>query len=496
MEVGQRFDRPAACRRGACGVRRQNLVGMGWGPALAAFVPLLAFEYLRGLPGTDYLLRVPRQHFYVVTVASILAGIIAAAVGLAARRQRNIEVSFLAIAFMSLGFLFSIHGLATPGFLLPLTSLPGVMAELSVFPAAGWLLLSSSPSDLRLIVWLARWQGLLVPMWGALLLAIGATSLAFPSLWRALPLNLPPLVWPVAAATIVMLLVAALRYWHSYTYSRFPLQLAIVYACGWLAVAQWIMMQGTLWRLSWWLYHFLFVAATGALVTGIIWQYAQGTTLVAAVRGLFLADPVERMQVGLSSSVRALVAATEARDRYTAGHAQRVTVTAVELAQAMGLSGDKLRALAQGGVVHDIGKMEVPDRILNKPGTLTAEEQAVVERHPVAGYEMCKRLGFMKDELEVIRHHHERWDGTGYPNRLAGREIPLLARILAVTDVYDALTSDRSYRRAWPPEQARAYILQAAGRQFDPEVVRTWRKLNPGGPITRRLPRTLVAAPH
>lgn len=477
-------------------MRKRNLRLIGWGPAVAAIVPLLLFEYLRGFSGADYVLRVPRQHFYIVTAASLLAGVIAAAVGLAARRQRNIEVSFLAIAFMSLGFLFAIHGLATPGFLLPPSPLPGIMAELSILPTAAWVLLSSSPSDLRPVVWLSRWQGLLVPLWGAVLLAIGAASLAFPHLWALLPLNLPPLVWPLAAATIVMLLAAATRYWHSYAYSRFPLQLAIVYACLWLAVAQWIMMTGTLWRLSWWLYHVLFVAATAALITGILWQYGQGTTLVAAVRGLFLADPVERIAVGLSSSVRALVAATEARDRYTAGHAHRVTIAAVEVAQAMGLSGDQLRALAQGGMVHDIGKMDMPDAILNKPGTLTAAEQAVVERHPVVGYAMCKRLGFMKEELEVIRHHHERWDGSGYPDGLSGRAIPLLARILAITDVYDALTSDRSYRTAWRPEQARAYILQAAGSQFDPEVVRVWRKLNPGTPLPRRLPRDLVAAPH
>ncbi|MDR7555524.1 MAG: HD-GYP domain-containing protein [Armatimonadota bacterium] len=477
-------------------MRKRNLKIIGWGPVVAALVPLALFEYLRSFTGADPILRVPRHHFVIVSVASLLAGLIAGAVGLAARRQRNIEASFLAMAFMSLGLLFSIHGLATPGFLLPPSPLPGAMAQLSILPTAAWLLLSSSPSDLRGVAWLGRWQGLLIPLWGVCLLAIGAASLVFPHAWGHAPLNLPPLVWPMAVAVIVMLLVAAARYWYSYTYSRFPLQLAIVHACLWLAVAQWIMMNGTLWRLSWWLYHFLFVAATAALIVGIVWQYGQGTTLVAAVRGLFLADPVERVAVGLSSSVRALVAAVEARDRYTAGHAHRVTVAALQVAQAMGLSGDQLRALAQGGMVHDIGKLDVPDAILNKRGALTAEEHVVVRRHPVVGHEMCKRLGFMREELEVIRHHHERWDGSGYPDGLAGEAIPLLARILAVADVYDALTSDRSYRGAWRPEQAHAYIVQAAGREFDPEVVRVWRALHAIPAGSREPPREPVGALH
>jgi putative nucleotidyltransferase with HDIG domain len=459
-------------------MRRWNLKLVAWGPGAAALVPLVLFEYLRNVAAADPVLRVPRQHFVIVSVASLLAGVIAGAVGLAARRQRNIEVSFLAMAFMSLGFLFAIHGLATPGFLLPPSPLPGAMAQLSMLPTAAWLLLSSSSSDVRLVAWLCRWQGALIPLWGALLLAIGAASLAFPHAWGHVPLNVPPLVWPVAVAVMAMLVTAATRYWYSYTYSRFPLQLAIVYACLWLAVAQWIVMNGTLWRLSWWLYHFLFVAATVAMLTGILSQYNQGTTLVAAVRGLFLADPVERVAVGLSGSVRALVAAVEARDRYTAGHAHRVTAAALQVAQAMGLSGDQLRALAQGGMVHDIGKIDMPDAILNKRDALTAEEQAVVRRHPVVGYEMCRRLGFMKEELQVIRHHHEWWNGSGYPDGLSGQAIPLLARILAVADVYDALTSDRSYRPAWRPEQAHGYIVQAAGSQFDPEVVRVWCRLH------------------
>lgn len=460
---------------------RHSLTFIGLGTTLAVLIPLGLFQYYRNWAVADPIIQVPYRHFVIVSLASGLAALIAAAIGLAGWRHRNIEVTFVSLGFMSLAVLFGTHGLATPGFLLRLSPLPGVAAQLSILVAAVWLALSSTASDASLIVHLSRRQGILVPVWAFVLFATSAISLARPHLWHALPIDSPPLVWAMATATMLLLVVAAVRYWQSYTYSRFPLQLAMVYATGWLAAAQWIMLNGILWHLSWWLYHFLFVAATLALVIGIVWQYAEGTSLVAAVRGLFLSDPVDRLEAGLSRSVRALVTAMEVNDPYVAGHSYRVTLAAVHLAEAMGLSADKLRALAQGGVVHDVGKIETPGEILNKAASLTPSERAVVERHPLVGYAMCKRLGFRKEELEVVRHHHERWNGTGYPDKLAGDQIPLLARILAITDVYDALTSSRPYRGPWSLEEARAYILREAGRQFDPRCVDAWAKLIPNG---------------
>lgn len=467
---------------------RYSLTFIGLGTILAVLIPLGLFQYYRTWAVTDPIIQVPFQHFVIVSLASGLAALIAAAIGLAGWRHRNIEVTFVALGFMSLTVLFGMHGLATPGFLLPLSHLPSVAAQLSIFVAAVWLALSSSASDASLVVRLSRRQGVLVPVWAFLLVMTSGISLAKPHLWDVINISSPPLVWGIATSTMLLLAIAAVRYWQSYTYSRFPLQLAMVYAAGWLGAAQWIMLNGIVWHLSWWLYHFLFVAATLALVIGIVWQYAEGTSLVAAVRGLFLSDPVDRLDAGLSRSVRALVTALETNDPYVAGHSYRVTLAAVHLAEAMGLSGDKLRALAQGGVVHDVGKIEIPGEILNKPASLTPSERAVVERHPIVGYQMCKRLGFRKEELEVIRHHHERWDGTGYPDRLAGGQIPPLARILAITDVYDALTSSRPYRGPWSLEEARAYVLREAGRQFDPRCVEAWVRLIPNGPRVVAVP--------
>lgn len=170
------------------------------------------------------------------------------------------------------------------------------------------------------------------------------------------------------------------------------------------------------------------------------------------------------------------MAATESKDVYTAGHNLRVTLYAMEIAEELQLPPDQLRALSQGTIIHDIGKLDIPDEILNKPGRLTEEERAIIEQHPVRGYQMCRRLGFMKEELEIIRSHHEKWNGEGYPDRLAGEEIPRLARIVAVADVYDALTSDRAYRKAMSQEQAMAILRENKGTHFDPECVDAWER--------------------
>jgi putative nucleotidyltransferase with HDIG domain len=257
----------------------------------------------------------------------------------------------------------------------------------------------------------------------------------------------------------------------------------MAYACGWLLASEWIVVTTEIWHASWWIYHVLLVAAIVALLVGVARQYAGNASLSNITRGLFIVDPVERIEVGLSEGVRALVRATEAHDSYTGGHSYRVALTAVRIGQRMGLPAVDLRALAQGGLVHDVGKMEIPDRVLNKPGSLSEEEMELVRQHPEAGYRMCQNLGFMQEELEIVRYHHERYDGSGYPDGLEGEGIPIHARILAVADVYDALTSERSYRESWSHSRARKWILEERGGKFGPACVEAWASLTEEGPV-------------
>jgi PAS domain S-box-containing protein len=169
--------------------------------------------------------------------------------------------------------------------------------------------------------------------------------------------------------------------------------------------------------------------------------------------------------------------AVELRDQETAGHTERVTALTLRLARALRVPEEDLEHIRRGAILHDVGKLAIPDRILLKPGPLTEEEWAVMKKHPVYAYEWLSGIPFLRKALDIPYAHHERWDGSDYPRGLKGEAIPLFARIFAVVDVYDALTSDRPYRKAWPKEKALAYLQEQAGWQFDPQVVATFLRL-------------------
>lgn len=177
--------------------------------------------------------------------------------------------------------------------------------------------------------------------------------------------------------------------------------------------------------------------------------------------------------------VLSLARSVEARDPLTQWHSQRVVECAVGLGESLGLSQEDLEALRVAGLVHDIGKVAVPDDILLKPGRLTPEEATIMKQHPVVGESICEPLKSFHNVLPIIRHHHERMDGSGYPDGLQGDRIPLNARIIQIADIYDALTSDRSYRRALSPQGAVAVLSEEAGRGWlDPDLVNhfTWSR--------------------
>lgn len=170
-------------------------------------------------------------------------------------------------------------------------------------------------------------------------------------------------------------------------------------------------------------------------------------------------------------TIEALARALDLRDQETEGHSRRVADLAVRVARAMGLPDEMILHLRRGALLHDIGKLGVPDSILHKPGHFTEEEWEIMRRHPVYAWEMLSGIEHLRPALDVPYYHHEKWDGTGYPSGLRGSQIPLLARIFAVVDVWDALLSPRPYRPPWTPEAALAYIKNQAGKHFDPAVV-------------------------
>jgi len=179
------------------------------------------------------------------------------------------------------------------------------------------------------------------------------------------------------------------------------------------------------------------------------------------------------------ATVRALCNAVEARDAYTGKHAERVAAYGMEIAKVLDAPFSEDPEVEFGFLLHDVGKVAVPDSILWKPEPLTPEERLLMERHPVVGWEILCEIDFLGEAKLVVRHHHERWDGDGYPDRLAGDLIPLAARVFAVADVLDALTTVRPYRQPSSIEDARAVIEEARGTQFDPEVVAAFMEIPP-----------------
>ena len=423
----------------------------------------------------DAELAFPAHHFYIVSITSLVALFIAIVVGIVGLRQRNLQVIYVSLAFVSLASFFSAHGLATPGFLIAnFTPVVGIAAQLSVFTMSLWLMVSSLATNNGISNWLSKRANALFLIYTPAVIAVNIMALNDPRLVEFIPVDQAPLRYFVGGITLLAASIAGGRYWQSYRYSRFPFQLSIAYVGGWIAVSQIIITTGQTFFLSWWLYHFLLLCAMIVTVAGLVTQYRRGDSIARSILGLFSADPQERLQSGISPSARALIEATEARDPYIAGHSVRVASGAFELGSALRLPPEDLRALVQGGVMHDVGKLQVPDEILNKPGPLSPEERKQIESHTEAGYELCARLGFMAPELAVIRSHHERIDGKGYPDGIAGGQIPLYVQILSVVDVYDALTTARAYRPAWSEAEALNYLKENRRTQFEARLVDAW----------------------
>ncbi len=438
---------------------------------IVLLLPLAIYGTLRSFGSMDATVHTPAGHFYIVSVVAVLAFVMALFVGIAGIRMRNVKVTLIAMAYVSLAEIFILHGLATPGLLMHVSNLPSAAAQMSILLSVFWLWLSSMSSDRTLIRLLARRNVMLLPVWTALLGAVCYVLFHNVS-WFGHQQLFSPLFKTIT--TVVIAFIAAWtmrRYWQAYLAWGSQLHIMLVHSSGLLIVSQIIMVTGVSWKISWWMYHITLLISVVLMLIGLTLHYSNRHALGSSLLQLFRANPREWIETCLSPNVRAIIMATESRDAYTAGHNYRVALYALRLGEHLGLNNEQLRAIALGGIVHDVGKLKVPDEILNKPGKLTQQERVIIERHPVSGYDICKRLGFMTEELSVIRSHHERWDGSGYPDRLKHDRIPLLARVTAVADVYDALTSSRSYRKAMSHQEALAIIQAERGKHFDPACV-------------------------
>jgi len=447
---------------------------------LLLLAPLAVTLFLRAVPSID--LAFESVVFHLIAVSGIAASALLVAVftAVVAARARQSAPVLLAIGCLFVGIFMLGHGLTTPGignrpFSLWVARFP-VLAILGFALSLGAAATREGSPPKRLARRFPRLSLALVTV------ALGAGSsliVARPTLGFGdgpFPQE-DVLTHVIIAGSALVLLVTGALHWRRWRLGRDWIQLGLVIAC-WLSVDALISFEvGVLWRISWWDYHaYLFV---GFAVTA--WAVVAGSRRARSVHGALatvsITDPLEHIARGYPDALNALVGAVEAKDTYTHGHSARVADLSVRIGLHLDLDPDSLRALAQGAYLHDIGKIGVPDQVLNKPGSLTEEEWTWILRHPVVGWEMAARAPSLRDALRVIRHHHERWDGSGYPDRMEGKAIPIAARIAAVSDVWDALTSDRAYRDAWAPDRALAHVAAASGSLFDPLCVEAFLDL-------------------
>lgn len=436
----------------------------------ASFVPL-------ALAAGGPLIIVPYQHFYIVSAVSLLAALVAGALAVTTIQIGLYRVLFLCLGFMSMGAIFAVHGLTTPGILVPnlfarfAGSAVAISAYLSLAVPGVFFALSYAPGmsrlERRLPFWPAGWLVLFVT---AALVAYGAIAL---KTWvlAQLPLSVRPYSTVLAVASILLFFLAAVRQAQTYRVTRLASQAMLIVAFVLLAEAAAAMVVFRVWSWGWWYYHLLMLAAVALAVRALLVERARGRSLrstVEAALQLEVSVAAEEFDV---EAVAALVAAVEVKDRETQGHNHRVAEICVQVGRELGMTASDLRTLARSGLLHDVGKLGIPDAILHKQGPLNDAEWAVMKTHPEIGLRILQRCGHFKRELLAVLYHHERMDGAGYPHGLTGEAIPIEARIVAVADMYDVLTSDRPYRRARRPEEARAIVESEAGTHLDRRLV-------------------------
>jgi HD-GYP domain-containing protein (c-di-GMP phosphodiesterase class II) len=439
--------------------------------AVAALLgtPLLMLVLLGVAPQLDVLFVSTSFHLVVVSAIAACAFAVALLASLAAAKARDASLVFLSLGCLVLGAAMLAHGLVTPGVAgMPMNLWVARLPDLAIAAFASGLVAALARPGLAPARFVTRhpWLSSLVP---AGLVTAGVVTVVLDPTWG----GTSPLPGEQVARAFVSLtggtalVLTGAIHWRRWRLGGDRVQLALVFA-SWMGAESVLSLNfGRQWQLSWWDYHALLLVGFGGAVYAIVVGSVRAREKRTDLDVVFRKDPLAHIARGYPEALRALVAATEARDSYTHGHSRRVTELSVQLGQRLKLAPDALRRLAWGAELHDIGKIGVPDYILNKEGPLTPEERALIEQHPLIGWEIARQARSLTGLLDVIRWHHERIDGRGYPDGLAGDAIPLAARIVAIADVWDALTSARSYRPAWPEEQAITLLRQGRGTQFD-----------------------------
>lgn len=440
--------------------------------AASLLVPALVIAYFGSPAGGSHAIYV--FHFVIVLFTTSVGAAAAFWLTAIGRRRADARAVLVGTAFSAMAALLFLHGLATPDVLLaeqrgdqtPLLAFAGG-ATLPV--GAGVLSLAAWPSLLQAeaVPKLLRLQAVVT----SAIVALGAIGMADEGILPTQPSASSPIAIALLIVGVALLGAVAWRAMRTFILTRRLADLLVVCGMCLLVVSLCASLTFAAWTLGWWFAHALELGGIAMVGIPVAMDLIRGDPSRPLAGDLSGIELVSREEAYLGTHVRALMIALAAKDESTEGHTRRVAELAVQVGEVLGLSAVRLRSLAIGGLLHDIGKLQIPDAILKKPGPLDDEEYEVVKHHPEWGDQLAGELGLTARVRRLIRHHHERLDGTGYPDGKVSEQIDLDVRVLTTCDVYDALISTRVYRDAWTPAQALAKLKAEEGTAFDGRCV-------------------------
>lgn len=395
--------------------------------------------------------------------------------------RRLPEVALLGSALWVVSLLPLAHGLLLPGHLYgpnPGTDLALMAAVPAALVAALPLLLDGTAAG----AWLAlRWRAWAIS-WMVLPVAACVALLASPT---AVPM--PAGGWTVAIVAVSLGGTAMLSLRHLHLFAIGRRAGSLLASLGFIApgLATIAFLGAEPLSPAWWVAHLIDGIGVLFAAIGLLWAHWRDRSLAFVLHPVLTREPLAALELGLTPVVHDFIAALERKNAVTREHVVRVAELAMRAGQRAGLDGTALRAVGLGGLLHDVGKLLVPDAILNNPGALSESERSVIERHPADGAAMLTPYPHLAEVAEVVHSHHERPDGSGYPDGLVGAEIPLTASIVSVVDAWDAMVSDRPYRDGMPLERAEGILRDGAGAQWLPSAVDSvLAEVRLGGPVT------------
>jgi HD-GYP domain-containing protein (c-di-GMP phosphodiesterase class II) len=434
--------------------------------AAGALVPLATLHFM----GREEVQVGTYVHFAGVGASAFAAMAAAIALTIVGARRGDARTVLVGTAFSAMAALLSLHGLATPGVLADANGVVSLSGA-ATLPLGGAVLALSAVPGLRApdgVRSLLALQGLLL----GVILALGVVGLLSPATVPDVPDAGSALALGLLAIGLAFFLLLELQAARTFLLTRRRGDFIVVFGIALLAAALPAALVLNYRQLGWWLGHGFELLGIVLVGAPVALDLRRGTQSRPISGGMRAGELVSAEEIFLGARVRALTARLAEKDEYTEGHTRRVARRAVEVGEELGLSASRLRTLATGGLLHDIGKLSVPDAILKKPGSLDKEEFNVIRRHPEWGHRLLGELGGFSDSVRrLVLDHHERLDGSGYPRGLDTDLLDLETRILAVCDVYDALISTRVYRAAWSHERAMGLILDRSGVEFDPGCV-------------------------